>query len=906
MDPDKLAGRISQQLEYAGPRPERPAPSIPGHELYHRIGAGSYGEVWLARGVTENLYAIKVVWRESFSSDRPFEREFGGIAQFEPISRAHPGVVNVLHVGRDNAAGFFYYVMELADDATAMSEPGGVTSHFGLSAGGRDGRVQKKLPSPDYVPHTLRTVLRARGRLPVAEVLALGVRLADALGHLHRHGLVHRDVKPSNVIFVNGQAKLADIGLVAGLDAARSFVGTEGFIPPEGPGTVRADIFGLGRLLYEAATGKDRCEFPDLPADLDQWPDRAALLELNEILARACAPDPVARHSNTAALAGDLNMLLSGRSIRHAYGIERRLKRASLVASLALGLALLTAGGVWLQRAQRQQADQRAAHEALLRRQVEQSEQTSRERLRESLLQQALALTLSSEPDRRKRALAALQAAAQIRSGKDLRDAAVAALATPELRVTRRWNPDSNEAKGTRPDPTLNRYLRCRADGGLEILRLSDDAQLLRLPAVGTCADFGYFSTDGQWLAVKYNDASVRVWNLNSRTNLLLCLNIENSSFSFLPDNSAILAGQDDGDLVLVDLQRGTARWRRHFETPVSWLAVHPAGQMIGVASGTLDSISFLRVQDGVSARTLAVPGLGLLAAWSADGKQFITTHDDFSIRLWDWPDLGSPRTILREHRSEPSFLAMSPSGRWLASSGWEHQIYWVDSSDGRLLLTQPGGLVFSAEDRQTFLWGTPSQWTLADFDPAVVPESILLPHREKGPRMLAFSPDAQWLASAGPDGVWSVKLHSQAILPVPVQHPIRAIAFGADSRTLNLLSDRAYLSFRRDGPGQGRWVGQRPVPLAKGLELELAEFATDSLHWVGLGHRQFSQERAWYTGEFQIQEAARHAWITPRMEFPAISPDATRLAWGNWGANGAYLLDLGSNSPPVTLSSEG
>src|ERR1019366_3971741 len=96
--------------------------------------------------------------------------------------------------------------------------------------------------------------------------------------------LVHRDIKPSNIIFVNGVPKLADIGLVAEVNEARSFVGTEGFIPPEGPGTEQADVYGLGKVLYEASTGKDRHEFPDLPTLLDQLPELDKFLELNEVI----------------------------------------------------------------------------------------------------------------------------------------------------------------------------------------------------------------------------------------------------------------------------------------------------------------------------------------------------------------------------------------------------------------------------------------------------------------------------------------------------------------------------------------------------------------------------------------------------------------------------------------------
>ena len=80
------------------------------------IGRGSYGEVWMARAVTGVLRAVKVVRREDFELDRTFEREFEGIRSFEPISRSHPGLIDILHVGRNATEGFYYCVMELADD----------------------------------------------------------------------------------------------------------------------------------------------------------------------------------------------------------------------------------------------------------------------------------------------------------------------------------------------------------------------------------------------------------------------------------------------------------------------------------------------------------------------------------------------------------------------------------------------------------------------------------------------------------------------------------------------------------------------------------------------------------------------------------------------------------------------
>ncbi|MBI5769271.1 MAG: tetratricopeptide repeat protein [Verrucomicrobia bacterium] len=296
-----------------------PAPVIPDYELLRLVGRGSYGDVWLARGVTGIFRAVKIVWRDRFADPQPFEREFRGLKEFATVSLTESRQLALLHVGRHDEAGFFYYVMELADDATRGRE----------------------IDPASYTPNSLREVRARRGRLPATEVVALGTELARGLAGLHTRGLVHRDIKPSNVIFVGGQPKLADIGLVASASAALTFVGTEGYVPPEGPGAPAADVFSLGKLLYELATGLDRHDYPRLPPDFHTLADRKELLELNEVLIRACEPIAAKRHRDATALLDDLLLLQAGKSVRARMRWRRARRRvAVLSAILALGVVI--------------------------------------------------------------------------------------------------------------------------------------------------------------------------------------------------------------------------------------------------------------------------------------------------------------------------------------------------------------------------------------------------------------------------------------------------------------------------------------------------------------------------------------------------------------------------------------
>ena len=293
-------------------------PSLDGLEMVKRIGRGSYGEVWLARGVTGGWRAVKVLWRERFEEARPFEREFEGIQKYEPISRDHPHLVHVLHAGMDEAKGCFHYVMELADDRSG--------------AGGVDPET--------YLPRTLRHELRKRGAMPAGECVRVGRALAAALVHLHGHGLIHRDLKPSNVIFIYGEPKLADLGLVTGEEDTKSFVGTMGYLPKEGPGTAAADLYALGIVMYEMLSGRDRHDFPTLPLELF-GPEADALAHpLNQIILKTCANNPAQRYATASELVDDLERLTAGRTTCAAREEQREMwSRRAIAAVVVLAVA---------------------------------------------------------------------------------------------------------------------------------------------------------------------------------------------------------------------------------------------------------------------------------------------------------------------------------------------------------------------------------------------------------------------------------------------------------------------------------------------------------------------------------------------------------------------------------------
>src|SRR5207249_11929545 len=128
---------------------------------------------------------------------------------------------------------------------------------------------------------------------------------------------------------------------------ARSYVGTEGFIPPEGPGTPQADLYSLGKLLYEISTGKDRHAFPELPADLAEQTEAQALVELNAILLKACQNDVCERYQTAEEMLADLLLLTTGQSVKRKRASGRRWKMARDVAVGAMVLALIGAGAMF-------------------------------------------------------------------------------------------------------------------------------------------------------------------------------------------------------------------------------------------------------------------------------------------------------------------------------------------------------------------------------------------------------------------------------------------------------------------------------------------------------------------------------------------------------------------------------
>ncbi len=157
--------------------------------LLHEIGRGAYGTVYFAIGPDRRRAAVKVCRRDVIGEER-YARELRGARLYSAIP-PHEGLLRMRELAEKPWG--FYAVMDLADD------------EFG----------NNRAASADYRPKTLARVIEGEKALPLGECMKLGIALTKGLSVLQRHHLLHRDIKPGNVIYVRGRPVLSAPGLVA-------------------------------------------------------------------------------------------------------------------------------------------------------------------------------------------------------------------------------------------------------------------------------------------------------------------------------------------------------------------------------------------------------------------------------------------------------------------------------------------------------------------------------------------------------------------------------------------------------------------------------------------------------------------------------------------------------------------
>ena len=196
------------------------------YQIIKTLGEGGMANVYLAHDtILDRNVAVKVL-RGDLASDEKFVRRFQREA-LSASSLSHPNIVEMYDVGEDD--GQYYIVMEYVDGKT------------------------------------LKQVLKQRGHLSITEVVDIMLQLTDGMAHAHDAYIIHRDIKPQNIMILsNGMIKITDFGVATALNSTQltqtnSVMGTVHYLPPEqaqGKGsTIRSDIYSMGIMMYELLTG---------------------------------------------------------------------------------------------------------------------------------------------------------------------------------------------------------------------------------------------------------------------------------------------------------------------------------------------------------------------------------------------------------------------------------------------------------------------------------------------------------------------------------------------------------------------------------------------------------------------------------------------------------------------------
>jgi serine/threonine protein kinase len=289
---------------------------VPDFDLLRPVGQGGFGEVWLAINRTTGcLRAVKMIPLRQAGHADPAAREITSLACLETrLDRQHPNLLTIHHVGK--TADYLFYVMDAADDAR-----GGAASN-----------------TPEYRPATLQTRLQD-GPLSADNCRDYAGQLLAGLASLHAAGMVHRDVKPANCLFVGGQLKLADFGLVTEVHPLVSRIGTQQYMPPDGCMDKRADVYAAGLVIYEMLSGLPVDDFPMLGRHADCVRGSPLLATLLRLVLHACEREPQRRPADAQAMLAELDV--QGRT-------AHRSPRWRLLAAIAMAAVLVAGSAAWL------------------------------------------------------------------------------------------------------------------------------------------------------------------------------------------------------------------------------------------------------------------------------------------------------------------------------------------------------------------------------------------------------------------------------------------------------------------------------------------------------------------------------------------------------------------------------
>ncbi|NLB91034.1 MAG: serine/threonine protein kinase, partial [Clostridiales bacterium] len=265
------------------------------YRIIHLIGKGGMANVYLAEDLrTGHQVAVKIL-RPEFNQDEEFLQRFNREAQ-AASKVSHHNIVNLLDVGMEN--NMRYLVME-------------------------------------YVKGTnLKELIKAKGKLPVEIAVQITIRILSALQHTHRNGVIHRDIKPQNILVqTQGHIKVADFGIAkvansATLSKGDSVMGSVHYFSPEqaaGEEVLQTgDIYSVGVVLYEMLTGKVPFEgdspvavamqhLHNMPRPIQEFSPEVPP-RISKVVMKAMEKEPKNRYQNAIDMAADLKIALETKS----------------------------------------------------------------------------------------------------------------------------------------------------------------------------------------------------------------------------------------------------------------------------------------------------------------------------------------------------------------------------------------------------------------------------------------------------------------------------------------------------------------------------------------------------------------------------------------------------------------